>query len=140
MNEKGVLKHFAIIGGGTFLNLLLGLVTTPLITRIVDPVEYGQHSVFLLYANLALLVLLLGMDQGLARYYYLKPEREYKRALLFRCIKYPVITTLVVAVAVMTCSVMGLVEFEFAPQIMALLCLYTLFEVIYRFGLNIRCV
>lgn len=136
MNEKGFLKHFAIIGGGTFLNLLLGLVTTPLITRIVDPVEYGQHSVFLLYANLALLVLLLGMDQGLVRYYYLKPEREYKRALLFRCIKYPVITTLVVAVAVMICSVTGLVEFEFTPVIMALLCLYTLFEVMYRFGLN----
>ena len=75
MGEKSFFKHFAIIGGGTFLNLLLGLFTTPLVTRIVDPIEYGQHSIFLLYANLALLVLLLGMDQGLVRYYYLKPEK-----------------------------------------------------------------
>lgn len=137
MNEKGFLKHFAIIGSGTFLNLLLGLVTMPLITRIVDPVEYGQHSVFLLYANLALLVLLLGMDQGLVRYYYIKPEREYKRALLFRCVQWPVITTIVVAVIVVVCSVTGLIEFEFTPVIMALLCLYTLFEVMHRFGLNV---
>ncbi len=32
MSEKGFLKHFAIIGGGTALNLILGLITTPIIT------------------------------------------------------------------------------------------------------------
>ena len=137
MGEKSFLKHFAIIGGGTFLNLLLGLFTTPLITRIVDPIEYGQHSIFLLYANLAILILLLGMDQGLVRYYYLKPEKEYKRALLFRCIKYPVIITFFAAAAVMICSIRGSVNFEFSTPIMALLCLYTFFEVIFRFGLNV---
>lgn len=137
-NEKGFLKHFAIIGGGTFLNLLFGLFTTPLITRIVDPDEYGQHSVFLLYANLALLILLLGMDQGLGRFYYLKKEREYKRALLFRCVQYPFITTVIVAALVMVASVTGLIHFEFTPVVMALLCGYTLFEVLYRFGLNVN--
>jgi len=137
MGEQSVLKHFAIIGGGTFLNLLLGLFTTPLITRIVDPAEYGQYSIFLLYANLALLVLLLGMDQGLVRYYYLKPEMEYKRALLFRCIKSPIIATVGVAAIVMICSITGLIQFEFSSAVMALLCMYTLFEVVHRFGLNV---
>ncbi len=135
--EKNYLKHFAIIGGGTFLNLLFGLFTTPMITRIVDPVEYGQHSVFLLYANLAVLVLLLGMDQGLGRYYYQKPEREYRRALLFRCIQYPFIATLVIAGVVLTASFSGLVKFEFTPVIMVLLCSYTLLEIVFKFGLNI---
>lgn len=137
-NEKSFLKHFVIIGGGTFLNLLFGLFTTPLITRIVDPEEYGQHSVFLLYANLALLILLLGMDQGLGRYYYLKTDKEYKRALLFRCVQYPFITTIIVAVFVMAASITGLIHFEFPPVIMALLCGYTLFEVLFRFGLNVN--
>jgi O-antigen/teichoic acid export membrane protein len=137
-NEKSFLKHFAIIGGGTFLNLLFGLFTTPLITRIVDPEEYGQHSVFLLYANLALLILLLGMDQGLGRYYYLKTDKEYKRALLFRCVQYPFITTIIVAALVIVASITGLIHFEFPPVIMALLCGYTLFEVLFRFGLNVN--
>lgn len=138
MGEKGFLKHFAIIGGGTFLNLLLGVFTTPLITRIVDPDEYGQHSFFLLYANLALLILLLGMDQGLGRFYFLKAEREYRRALLFRCVQYPFFVTLAVAAIVIVVSVTGLVHLEFPPIIMSLLCGYTFFEVLFRFGLNVN--
>lgn len=137
MNEKNYLKHFVILGGGTFLNLLFGLFTTPLITRIVDPVEYGQHSVFLLYSNLAVLVLLLGMDQGLGRYYFDKPEVEYKRALLFRCIKYPFFLTIGVAAIVMLSSITGLIKYEFTPVIMALLCGYTFLELLFRFGLNV---
>ena len=34
------------VGVGTFVNILLGLITTPLITRIADPSEYGQLAVF----------------------------------------------------------------------------------------------
>ena len=137
-NEKNYLKHFAIIGGGTLINLLLGLFTTPMITRIVDPVEYGQHSVFLLYANLAVLVLVLGMDQGLGRYYYLKNELEYKRALLFRCVRYPFFTTIVIAILVLISSFTGLIKYEFSPVVMVLLCVYTLLEVLLKFGLNIN--
>lgn len=135
--EKNILKHFAIIGGGTFLNLLFGLFTTPLITRIVDPEEYGQHSVFLLYANLAVLVLLLGMDQGFGRFYFERPDRDYKRALLFRCVRYPVILTVGATALVLIGSVSGLVQFEFSPFIMTLLCVYTFLEILFRFGINI---
>ena len=34
MQKNGFLKQFTIIGGGTFFNLLLGLFSTPVITRI----------------------------------------------------------------------------------------------------------
>lgn len=138
MREKSFLKHFTIIGSGILFNLILGILTTPLITRIVDPTEYGQHAIFLLYANIALLVLLLGMNQALVRFYYERPELEYKRALLFRCVQWPAITTLAVAAGVMACSLTGLIQFEFSPVIMALLCAYTFFELLFQFGLNVN--
>ena len=70
MKEKNYLKHFAVIGIGTVLNMLLGLLTTPLITRVVNPEEYGQYSIFTMYANIALMVLCMGLDQSMVRYFY----------------------------------------------------------------------
>lgn len=132
--NNNFLKHFAIIGSGTLISMFLSLLTTPIITRIVDPNEYGQLSIFNLYANIAMIVLCLGMDQSLVRFYYEKPEIEYKRALLFRCIKWPFIITILLCFAITCLSVSEIVEFEFEPIIMTLLSVFVLFQLIYRFS------
>lgn len=137
MENKNFLKHFMIIGGGTFLNLLLSLFTTPLITRMVDPVEYGQFSIFTMYSSMALIVFLLGMDQALLRFYYEEDTIQFKRALVFKCVGLPAAATIAVSVIVIAVAYSGLIEFEFIPIIMALLCVYTLIQVIYRFSLNV---
>lgn len=135
MNEKNFLKHFTIIGGGTIVNLLLGLFTTPLITRIVDPIEYGQLSMFTMYSNIAVMVLCMGLDQAVVRFYYEQSDLKYKRALLFRCIKLPIIVSSVVFLIVMGMSYFNIVKFEFSAPIMIILCIYTFTELIYRFSL-----
>ena len=47
-------------------------------------VEYGQLSIFTLYATIAVMVLCLGLDQALVRFYYESDTLEYRRALLFK--------------------------------------------------------
>lgn len=135
MQNNSFLKHFATIGIGTIISLFIGLLTTPVITRLVDPNEYGQLSIFNMYSSIAMIVLCLGMDQSLVRYYYEKTEDEYKRALLLRCIRYPLIVTLTVAATVCLLSFSGRVQFEFPPVIMLILCIYTLTQLFYRFSL-----
>ena len=137
MENKNYLKHFFIIGGGTVLNLLLSLLTTPLITRLVDPVEYGQFSIFNMYSSMALIVCLLGMDQALLRFYYEKDGIDFKRALVFKCCGLPAAVTVIAGLMVITAAFFGIVKFEFSPIIMALLCVYTLIMVVYRFSLNV---
>ena len=83
MQKNGFLKQFTIIGGGTFFNLLLGLFSTPVITRIVAPSEYGQLSIFTMYSGIALMVLCMGLDQAVVRYYYEKENLKYKQALMY---------------------------------------------------------
>ena len=78
--KNGFLKQFTIIGGGTFFNLLLGLFSTPVITRIVAPSEYGQLSIFTMYSGIALMVLCMGLDQAVVRYYYEKENLEICRS------------------------------------------------------------
>lgn len=136
MGEKNsFLKHFAIIGGGTFINIALGVFTTPIITRLVDPVEYGQLSIFTMYSGMALMVLCMGLDQALVRFYYDKPNESYKRALLFKCIKFPVLISILISAAVILLSICGFVQLEFQTSIVILLCIYTLIQLIYRFSL-----
>lgn len=135
MGDKNFLKHFAIIGSGTIINMLLGFLTTPLITRIVDPVEYGQLSIFTMYSGIALMVLCLGLDQALVRYYYEKDSDSYRRNLLFRCIKLPIIISVIVSCIFIVLSAKKIVVFEFNTLIIVLLCLYTIIQLIYRFSL-----
>jgi len=131
------LKHFTIISIGTAINLLLGLFTTPLITRLVDPIEYGQFSIFTMYSSIAVMVLCMGLDQAVVRFYYERDDIAYKRALLFRCIKLPVIVSLLVTVIVTVCAYTGIIKFEFSAPLMLLLCVYFLTELMYRFSLLI---
>ena len=42
--KQSFLKHFTIIGGGTIINMLIGLLTEPIITSLVDTAENGQQG------------------------------------------------------------------------------------------------
>lgn len=134
MNNK-FLKHFLVIGSGTFISMFLGFITTPIITRVVSPMEYGKYSVFTMYSNMALMVLYLGLDQSMIRYFYDKETEEYRRGLLFRCLKYPIIGTIVAATVIIFLEVAGLFEFELGFSVLILVCVYTFIQIIYRFSL-----
>ena len=133
-SSNGFLKHFAIIGAGTLFNLMIGLFTTPVITRIVAPVKYGQMSVFTMYQNIAIMVLCMGLDQALVRFYYENDSIDYKRALLLKCIRYPIAVSIVVSALVIVASALDFVQFEFNTNIMVLLCVFVICGLVYRFS------
>lgn len=137
MSEKSFLKHFTVIGGGTFINMLLGLLTTPIITRIVNPEEYGKLSIFTMYSGIALMIVGLGLDQALIRYYYEKDTDDYKKSLLFRCIKLPIIVSIITSIVFITLSAIKVVNFQFNTFIVTLLCIYTIIQLVNRFSLLI---
>lgn len=132
--NKNFLKHFAIIGSGTIMNMFLGLINAPIITRMVDPEEYGQLSIFNMYANIGVMVLCLGLDQALVRYYYEQDTIEYKRSLLFRCIQLPVLMSMLASGFVIVTSATGMIAFEFSTTIMIFLCIFVITQIIYRFS------
>ena len=133
--KQSFLKHFTIIGGGTMINMLLGVLTEPIISRLVDPADNGKYGIFTMYSSLAVMVLCLGLDQSLVRYYYEKDTEDYKRSLLSKCVALPIIICIGISVIVMTLSLTGLVKFRFDPLIMGILCVFTLFQLVYRFSL-----
>lgn len=136
--EKGnFIKHFSVIGVGTIINMIIGVLTTPVITRIVSPEEYGQLSIFTMYSNIFVMVLCLGLDQALVRYYYENKELEYKRDLLFKCIKLPIIISTFFSFILILGIYFHAINFEFNIFISILLCIYTIIQIIYRFSILI---
>jgi len=133
--RNGFLKHFLVIGSGTFISMLIGLFTAPIITRIVPPDIYGQFSIFNMYVNIAVMILCLGLDQALVRYYHSSDQLGYKSALLFKCMLFPVILTTVVSTIFLICIKVGLISFEFSLDITILLCFHIIFQLIYRFSI-----
>lgn len=135
MKSKDILRHFTIIGSGTLISMIIGLLTTPIITRIVSPEEFGQLSIFIMYAGIAVMVLCLGLDQSLVRYYYIEDNIEYKRTLLFKCVFLPIVITIGLGLLFFLLVLGNVIEFGYKPVVVMLLCLHILSQLIYRFSL-----
>lgn len=80
-----LIKDFSKIAGSSFINFLIGLLTTPLITRVVEPEQYGNWSLFCIYSNVLSTILLLGSDYIIVRYYYKHEDMAYKNQLTRWC-------------------------------------------------------
>jgi O-antigen/teichoic acid export membrane protein len=134
-NKKSFISHFLAIGSGTIINMALGLLSTPIITRIVDPDEYGQLSIFNMYSGIALMILCLGLDQSLVRFFYENETVEYKQSLVRYCFCIPFIITIIIALLVSLLSVEKIIVFEFTPIIMVLMSLNVVVAVVNRIAI-----
>lgn len=84
---------------GTCINILISIITTPIITRLVDPENYGEWSLLRTYTNILMAIVMLGLDQALVRFYYKDERIEYKRYLIYNIVKLPVIICLVLIIS-----------------------------------------
>lgn len=105
--SNSITRQFSVIGAGTALSLLLGLVTTPVITRAVDTAQYGRYSVFVMYASLATVVLMLGLDQSYLRFFNAAEKEGEANRLFYSCIKLPVLVTLIIGTVAVTVSALS---------------------------------
>lgn len=134
-NKRNFFSDFLIIGTGTIINIVLGIFTTPIITHIVDPDEYGKLSIFQMYTSIALMILCLGLDQSLVRFFYMRDELKYKKALLHNCIKMPIIVAFCVFILILISLIFDLFKYEFPSIIMVLLCINVFISIINRIAI-----
>lgn len=135
--KKNFISNFLVIGSSTAINMVISFFTTPIITRLVDPEAYGQIALFNMYCSIAVMVLCLGLDQSLVRFFYEKDSIAYKSRLLHICIKYPVIISLPLLFTVCVLSYHHVINFEFSSEIVFLLCIDIFISVVNRMALLI---
>lgn len=87
---KSFLHNFLSLGIGTLLYMLVGFIGTPIITRLIDPADYGQMSMLTVYSNIGLMLCGLGLDQTMLRYFY-QGDIRYQHKLVMTCCGIPLL-------------------------------------------------
>jgi len=137
--KKSLFRNFLDIGLGTLISMIVGVITIPVITRIVDPTQYGQLSIFNTYISLILMVLMLGLDQSFVRFFYSGEGLAYKKEVLRKCWLPPFFLALIFSALVLAAELIFSVRFEFSLSVTAILLVCVILEILNRFVLlNIR--
>ena len=64
-----LIKTFVKYATGSMFALLAGLITTPILTRLISTEEMGKYSMFITFGSLFASILYLGLDQSYVRFY-----------------------------------------------------------------------
>ncbi|MBQ3045703.1 MAG: oligosaccharide flippase family protein [Clostridia bacterium] len=137
--KNSFLNDFFTLGAGTFLYLVVGVIGTPIITRLVDPVDYGRMSMITVYSGIGVLVCGLGLDQTLARFFYRDESVDFKRKLLQFCCSVPLLFAAVLSVLLFVfryvSSFFGLEMISLTELV--LIILNTIAQLLHRYGMLI---
>lgn len=96
---NNLFKKFMEFGIGSLITLLLGFITSPIITRMITPEQNGKFSMFNTITNLLLIIAVLGLDQSYVRYYY-EEEEKNRGNLLRNCIIMPIFISIIVGICI----------------------------------------
>jgi len=124
-----IVKQVLTIGAGTFLNILISVLTTPIITRIVDPNEYGMLTIFNTYVGMIASFCYLGLNDALLRFFFDYETKQEKKGLLKLCITIPIIISFVTSVISVYLFKIGVLKSKFTNIALFLLCLNVIFSV-----------
>ncbi|AOH55839.1 hypothetical protein ABE28_015865 [Peribacillus muralis] len=86
MFSHSLMKKFLSFSIGNWVSLLIALISTPIITRIISPEDFGVFSLFTIILNLLLMISMLGTDQSYGRFYY-EVDKGLRKNLLFYCLR-----------------------------------------------------
>ena len=129
--EKGsFLKHFLTLSIGTIINVIIGFITVPIITRLVNPSDYGSLSIFTLYADICVLIFTLGLDQSYIRFFYSEKSGTQKSSLLRKCFVIPTLAWVLVSAVFLFVYFLLDFDFKFSFIISAFLCGFVLIQIV----------
>lgn len=117
--KNSLIKKFLTFSYGSWIGLVLGLVTTMLTTRLLPPDAFGKASMFDLFLQVGMILTIFGTDQSFVRFFY-EEEPEKRGALLYNSLRLPVISTSIMLVVLMfwyrpiTYFLIDKVDFKFA--------------------------
>lgn len=90
MSKQSKIKAFIQFSYGTWGVAIISFFSTPLITWLILPQDFGKASMFTIAFNLLLNIVLLGTDQSFSRFFFEKGNEDISK--LFRiCLVVPFI-------------------------------------------------
>ena len=73
---KSFVKKFVGFSVVTWISFIISFLSAPISTRLFDPSVLGKINIFNTYTNLWGILILVGLDQAYARFYYERPNNR----------------------------------------------------------------
>ena len=89
-----------IYGLGQVGNRAVNLLMVPILTRVLRPGEYAISELAFAYSQTAILVLVMGLDGALARFFYHEPDRAARIRMASTSLVFRMVTSMAVALAI----------------------------------------
>lgn len=84
-NLRSFIKSFLAFSTGSFLHSIISFFTTPIITYIIAPAEFGKVTMFNLFYSVLVIIVRFGSESAFIRFYYEFDENKRKN-LLWTCL------------------------------------------------------
>lgn len=136
MDYKKLIKSFFSFSIGNWLGAIVGIISTPILTRILTPDQLGKASMFTLAINILLLFVLFGTDQTFVRFFY-EEEEKNRNKLLFNILKIPIFIFIITSIFIFIMrDKISIFLFGEVNQFLVIIIIITLFfNVLKRYGL-----
>ncbi len=96
---NNLVKKFMQYALGNGIALIIGAISSPIISRLISTENFGVFSNYNSLISLVSILSILGFDQAYARFFY-EENKESRKALLFNCLKLPIISLSIISVLV----------------------------------------
>ena len=116
-----IIKSIFTIGLSSLINIVISLITTPIITRIVDPAEYGQLLLFNTYTGILAAFMYFGLNESLLRFFYEYKELNDKKSLLKLCFLIPFFASIFISIIAILLYKSKLIAFKLDFNVFVLL-------------------
>ena len=93
MLKNNLIKKFLSFSIGGYIHALIGLLTVPIVTRMLSPEQYGIASLISIIVEMLVVFCSLALDPSFVRFFY-EVEEEERGKLLKDCLYYPVFITI----------------------------------------------
>lgn len=133
--KGNLLKKFLAFSIGGYLNIIIGIFTIPIITRLFSPKEYGIYSLITSIGSMWVSISYLGLDLGFMRFFYDEKE-ENRGRLLYETLYYPLFINISICLLVIffkeriSIFILGYID----KNLSLILVAYIFFSLINRFA------
>ncbi|MGG1397343.1 oligosaccharide flippase family protein [Bacillus salipaludis] len=133
--KSKLFKKFLTFSYGSAVGSVIAFMSTIVITRILNPEEFGKVSLFTLFINIAMIVAIFGTDQAFVRFFYEEKE-NIRGKLLYNCLKVSayILIPLLIVVIFFRKKLLYFLFSEYSVMVLIAVVIAVISQVLYRFG------
>jgi len=99
MDKFSLIRKYFSFSLGIWINALISFFTTPIITLLINPSEFGKAAMFSTVYSIFILLVISGIPNSFMRFFHQVGERD-KPTFLWSCLSFPLLFTSIVTVVI----------------------------------------